>query len=645
MRGGGRSPSSPSCSRPRCGSSSPSRRGCSHFGRRARPPSWSCTPASPCSSRVASLRWRCSRPRSWAPRRSCGSHICWHSPWTCSRAPRIRPVRWRVGSRANLCGWSSGGSPAASRGSGASRVTARWADEPAPGPALAAGTRRLVAPQRRRRAAIPREPRGQRRGNRVLPRHRAAHARVVLPSYHAARGLGLLGGRGPARRVQRPLRRRRGRTPAGNRPARRGGPVGRAGSRAGETGGRAGIRLVPPARPVAAHRHRAGTRARGVRAGAAGSATHADRRSCVRRGAGSGGRGCLRRVGGAHEPRVLVRRRREHLGAVRRPVRGRALSGHGVPGRVAVRVRVPLAHRLDHNGSSRGAHGPARPGDGAGRGGVGRAGVGAGAPAVARGAAPVHERGGMRSVLMVRTLLDQLPQHIVEPLRLMRTIVLWLVEPLDWLRRLVTPGSNRVPAPPLWLRPHSGPLSGGERAAGEIAGIVTGMGLVREDDAVLDVGCGWGSMALELSRLLGPRGRYVGFDVHAPSIRWATRHLSPDRRFRFELADLRTAWSRGGASAVEYRFPMGTAAADLVLAKSIFTHLLAPDAQHYLRETRRVLRNGRAALVTVFLLGDDPGGQSIPLQEPHITFPYGGPDVWWRVKARPEAAVAYGRSH
>jgi ubiquinone/menaquinone biosynthesis C-methylase UbiE len=164
---------------------------------------------------------------------------------------------------------------------------------------------------------------------------------------------------------------------------------------------------------------------------------------------------------------------------------------------------------------------------------------------------------------------------------------------------------------------------------------ITKLGLLREGDAVLDIGCGCGSMAFEFQRLLGPRGTYVGFDVHGPSIRWCQSHFATDRRFRFELAALATAWSRGGAAA-EYRFPAPDAAADFVLAKSLFTHLLEREARHYLREIRRVLRSGRAAIITAFLL-DNEGASSM--------FPHGGPDVWWSVRSRPEAAVAYRRRH
>jgi len=236
----------------------------------------------------------------------------------------------------------------------------------------------------------------------------------------------------------------------------------------------------------------------------------------------------------------------------------------------------------------------------------------------------------------LRGRLAASPMFVVQSLRLARTAALWLLEPLDRLHRRLTFAPDRGPVPPLWIRRHSGPIWAFERAAGEMSATIVALGLLREDDTVLDVGCGCGSMALEFQRLLGPRGNYVGFDVHRPSIRWCQNHFAADQRFRFNLAAVHTAWSRSGTDPAEYRFPMDDAAADHILAKSIFTHLLEREAQHYLRQTRRVLRKGRAAIVTLFLLDD---GAASP------TFPYGGPDVWWSVRSRPEAAVAYRRGH
>lgn len=227
---------------------------------------------------------------------------------------------------------------------------------------------------------------------------------------------------------------------------------------------------------------------------------------------------------------------------------------------------------------------------------------------------------------------------IAEALRKGRTAALWLAGPIDriWLR-----ATGREQLPPLWLRRHTGPVAAFESAARETAGFLDRLELVRAGDTVLDVGCGPGAMVPELARRLGPAGRYVGFDVHAPSIRWSRKRHAGDPRLRFEHADLISAYGMGSGAASTYRFPLDAGQADLVLAKSVFTHLLENDARHYLAEIRRVLRPGRGAVVTAFLY-DENGTR---LREVARAFRYSaGRPVRWRLRARPSAAVAYGRA-
>ena len=203
--------------------------------------------------------------------------------------------------------------------------------------------------------------------------------------------------------------------------------------------------------------------------------------------------------------------------------------------------------------------------------------------------------------------------------------------------------TGKSPLPPLWLRRHTGPVGRFESAARETGEFFDRLGLVRPTDRVLDIGCGAGAMVPEFARRLGPEGRYVGFDVHGPSILWCRKHYAKDTRLAFELAEIASAYgSASGPAATSFRFPLDDATADFVLAKSVFTHLLAPEASHYLAETRRVLRPGRAAVVTAFLF--DATGPELPLV--HGAFPFGDADglVRWRLRARPTAAVAYARS-
>ena len=139
-------------------------------------------------------------------------------------------------------------------------------------------------------------------------------------------------------------------------------------------------------------------------------------------------------------------------------------------------------------------------------------------------------------------------------------------------------------------------------------------------------------MALELSDRLGSNGRYVGIDVHGPSIAWCRRRFRGDDRFRFEIAPVSSAFGAGDLPIGRYRLPVDDGEAGLVLAKSLFTHLSEAEARRYLSEIARTLRPRGAAVVTAFLFAGVPPA-----------FPFGDERVRWRVRARPAAAIAFAR--
>ena len=202
---------------------------------------------------------------------------------------------------------------------------------------------------------------------------------------------------------------------------------------------------------------------------------------------------------------------------------------------------------------------------------------------------------------------------IAGALRSIRTLGFRLASPLDRVWLLAT---GRGHLPPLWLRRHTGSVSAFESAARETSAYLDRLGLWKDLQVVLDVGCGAGAMVEEFRRRLPGNGRYAGFDVHAPSIRWCRAHWASDPRLSFEVAPVASPYGSASGDPIEsYRFPLGDGDADLVLAKSVFTHLTAEGARHYLAETRRVLRPGQQAVVTAFLY--EAGTPAVEMAFPH----------------------------
>ena len=199
---------------------------------------------------------------------------------------------------------------------------------------------------------------------------------------------------------------------------------------------------------------------------------------------------------------------------------------------------------------------------------------------------------------------------------------------------LVTGRRDRLTPP----RRLSGYVGGGDfRDTGEeFLGHFRELGGLRAEDRVLEMGCGIGRMARVLAGVLRPPGSYDGFDVVASGIAWCqSRYRDTAAPFRFTHANLRnSAYNPGGTlRADEYAFPFPDGAFDLVIATSLFTHLLAVDADHYLAEAARVLAPGGRLLCTWYLFAGDP-------PPPFLRVDPSAPTAL-RNRAIPEEAVAF----
>jgi len=183
------------------------------------------------------------------------------------------------------------------------------------------------------------------------------------------------------------------------------------------------------------------------------------------------------------------------------------------------------------------------------------------------------------------------------------------------------------------------------RATGdEFLGYFRDLADLAPSDRVLDIGCGIGRMARVLAAVLRPPGSYDGFDIVPEGIAWCQAHYrATPVPFRFQHADLHNAsYNPGGReSAQDYRFPYPAGSFDLVLATSVFTHLLPDAAQHYLAQAAGVLAPGGRLFTTWFLLADrspppHPFGPAHAIRAADSIAPAAVADP-----AAPEAAVAY----
>lgn len=227
------------------------------------------------------------------------------------------------------------------------------------------------------------------------------------------------------------------------------------------------------------------------------------------------------------------------------------------------------------------------------------------------------------------------------PPRWRRTVRRLLYLPSDLVDR--ARGRRQAMVPPRGLTSVG---AGDFKATGEqyLTYLQTHCGLT-PSSRMLDLGCGIGRMGVPMAAFLDG-GTYDGLDVSAPDIRWCRRHLSrrhPHLRFHHVDVFHREYNPAGKLRAVDVLLPFADRSFDVVLASSLFTHLLAPEAAHYLREIARVLAVGGTAFLTFFLLNDEARAQ-IDAGACGLKFQHARGDAFLHDPANPEAAVAYDES-
>lgn len=124
----------------------------------------------------------------------------------------------------------------------------------------------------------------------------------------------------------------------------------------------------------------------------------------------------------------------------------------------------------------------------------------------------------------------------------------------------------------------------------------------RSYGAVFDFGSGCGRLARKFLQQDPRPQRYVGVDLHAGMVRWCQEHLAPlAGQFSFVHHDVYNAGFNPTSTAPYLAFPVEDSAFDVVVAHSVFTHVLESAAVHYLRECSRILAPGGVLTTTWFL--------------------------------------------
>ncbi len=181
------------------------------------------------------------------------------------------------------------------------------------------------------------------------------------------------------------------------------------------------------------------------------------------------------------------------------------------------------------------------------------------------------------------------------------------------------------------------------RVGQDLLRVLVDRGCLQPTARVVDIGCGAGRVALPLTEVLIPPGRYEGLDVDREAIDWCRTAISPlYPAFHFTFADVRNEEYNpdGPVDAASFTFPYPDSSFDFAVATSLFTHLLPSDLANYLHEISRVLVPGGTLVATFFLLNEE----SLALQASGasmLVFAHQAQRCRLLKRSAPAAAVAY----
>lgn len=205
----------------------------------------------------------------------------------------------------------------------------------------------------------------------------------------------------------------------------------------------------------------------------------------------------------------------------------------------------------------------------------------------------------------------------------------------------------KKPMAPWSLRRYVGPLNSVEHSPAMWHAIMSLAAGLTPESKVVDIGCGFGGLALHLRTSLGPQGGYEGLDLYPPLVEWAQKNITPSHpNYRFKVLDIRNGMynPKGAMSAETIRLPFDDDSFDIATLKSVFTHLRKGETEHYLDELCRILKPGGRCVASFFLLNDEQKRLEADGKN-YYKYVHGEGVERWAFPDCPECVMAYDQEY
>jgi len=168
-------------------------------------------------------------------------------------------------------------------------------------------------------------------------------------------------------------------------------------------------------------------------------------------------------------------------------------------------------------------------------------------------------------------------------------------------------------------------------------------GGLQPNHKILDIGCGVGRIAINLTKYLSNKGEYWGFDIRKEDVVWAQNNITPKHNnFHFEHSDIynKSFNENGVIRAQDYSFAFEDDTFDFIYLISVFTHMLPEDMENYISEISRLLKTGGKCFLTIFVLSDELDAFS-HIRSSALSFRHKRENYRISIEDAPEAAIAF----
>lgn len=184
-----------------------------------------------------------------------------------------------------------------------------------------------------------------------------------------------------------------------------------------------------------------------------------------------------------------------------------------------------------------------------------------------------------------------------------------------------------------------------ERIGSEFLVYLKLLARLKPNENILDIGCGCGMMALQLSEYLSSSGKYVGMDINKRVLDWCKKNIHQPN-YEFYWVNIYNEWynPKGSQRGSDYIFPFDDNTYDVILLKSVFTHMRPRELEQYLKEIERLLKKDGRCLATFYLLNSEQK-RLAEIGKNIVDFPFEDNNYRYVSDKAPEALVGYREAY